>query len=87
MKKKYFLLITVISVGLTVGCAKAPSGFAPGTVFNPGAGGVGVTSGQNILKIAQGVTTSNGWYAILDTTDLIEHKTTSSGWTIEVNHE
>lgn len=81
---KQFLLILPILFLVACTGPGADSGFAPGLANAPP---VTTTTASNHIKYGEVVTTSNSWQVAMDTTDPVEQKTLSNGWTVEVKYE
>lgn len=82
---RLFLLLTPILFLVACTGPGAESGFAPGAVITPVV--EPTTTSSNHIKYGQAVTTSNNWEVAMDTTDPVEQKTLSNGWTVEVKYE
>lgn len=61
------------------------AGFAPGKANTPVV--TPTTTSTNHIKYGEVVTSSNNWKVAMDTTDPVEQKTLSNGWTMEVKYE
>ncbi|MES2800896.1 MAG: hypothetical protein V4654_00260 [Bdellovibrionota bacterium] len=81
-----FLLILQILFLVACSGPGEDSGFAPG-VFTAPIASSPTTTATSSIKYGETVTTSNNWQVSNDSTDSVEQKTLSNGWTVEVKYE
>lgn len=64
----------------------ASSGFAPGAAIIP-VSATPTTTATSSIKYGETITTTNNWQVSNDNSDLVEQKTLSNGWQVEVKYE
>jgi hypothetical protein len=88
MMKMNFGLLLILSFFIAA-CSGpgAEKGFAPGTVVNPSPVPSPESTTTSNVKYGQRVVTANNWEVVTDSSDPVEHKQLSNGWTVEVKYE
>lgn len=81
-------LVLISGLLLLASCSGggAEKGFAPGVVINPSPVSSPTSTTDSHIKYGETVSSTTNWTVSSDTTDPVEHKQLSNGWTVEVKY-